>query len=151
MLQLLAAAAASSFIIAATLLLQPHLFSATLFVNLELSDWLAYVPVLHFDWLKRVCVPAAAAAAPRCASRAAADATTVLRNRLLLLLLLHAAARAAVCCCCFCGCCGCCCKQLHYCSHTFLQPQLFSATLFVNVEITHWLADTPVCFLIGSD
>jgi hypothetical protein len=33
----------------------------------------------------------------------------------------------------------------------FLQPQLFSATLFVNVELTHWLADTPVCFLIGLD
>ena len=25
-----------------------------------------------------------------------------------------------------------------------LQPHLFSATLFVTVELTHWLADTPV-------
>jgi hypothetical protein len=25
-----------------------------------------------------------------------------------------------------------------------LQPHLFSATLFVTVELTHWLAETPV-------
>ena len=44
-----AAAAASSFIIAATIFFQPHLFSATLFVKLELSYWLADAPGLHFD------------------------------------------------------------------------------------------------------
>jgi hypothetical protein len=110
------------------LLLQPHLFSATLFVNLELSYWLADAPVLQSGWLKLVWLPAAAAAAaPGCASCAAADATMMLRHLLLLLLLLHAAACvAAVNCCCF---------QLrlllqtasllqpHFCSsHTHFQP-----------------------------
>jgi hypothetical protein len=47
-----AAAAASSFIIAATLLIQPHLFSATLFGTVELTHWLAEIPVLHSDWFR---------------------------------------------------------------------------------------------------
>ena len=121
----------SSFIIAATLFLQPHLFSATLFVNLELSYWLADAPVLQSDWLKLVWLPAAAAAAaPGCASCAAADATMMLRHLLLLLLLHVAACVAAVCSCCFFGCCGCCCKQLLYCNHTFAPATLiFSHTI----------------------
>ncbi len=46
--------------------------------------------------------------------------------------------------CCFC----CCCKQSLFCSHTFAGSHTFSATHFANVELTHWLADTP---LLRSD
>ena len=63
-----AAAAASSFISAATLLLQPHLFSASQFVNAELTHWLAGTPLLHSDWFILVWLPDAAAAAPGCFS-----------------------------------------------------------------------------------
>jgi hypothetical protein len=47
-----AAAAVSSLFFAATLLLQPHLFSATLFVTVQLTHWLAETPVLHSDWFR---------------------------------------------------------------------------------------------------
>jgi hypothetical protein len=58
------AAAASSFISTATLLIQPHLFSATQFV---LTHWLACSLLLHSDWF--ILVWLSAAAAPGCFSR----------------------------------------------------------------------------------
>jgi hypothetical protein len=103
--------------------------------------------LLHFDWLNLVWLPAAPAASSfSCASRAAADAITILRHRLMLQLLLHAAARAAGCCLLL--------KLLRIlrlllqssfiiAATLFLHPHLFSATLFVNLELSYWLADAP--------